>query len=570
MTQQNNETELILNDTIDNRKELLAEYLFPKSEEKDKWLDMDKKVLINQNMKPMTYGDWMRMKNYKDTLNLNTNLIIGNMMSGNDFWNKIHNEIIRFPSFKTGDTYNRNANPNFFVAFYEKYKELEINGIKPFELIALLNDKDEIFGVHFKSIAYKLVRSETLKSIEYHLMYILRPHVLEVLGEERFKRFFFQNYFIQYLIKTSDSNQITNRYSDWVYIIDNPDTKKQMILTSENDETTSHDPILDVIKDQEILVSTGIKVARIDLSKRLNPLEEIEYFRNYHFMRFILALYNVGYEDDAILLYMIEYDNFDIEHSKIQIQVENKTLKLTLGSIYELPWFNDDDIIPDELIEISWGYINTKTFFVNWDDIYKKYKGKKPVDIAKLEKNNLYVTSKGFSSILHSIPYSKWSGRDKFLDFEENFKTAYLGTIKKILSFKEPEPKYKYDLLKELKIINSFANDLILQDEYFENFKAKMRRIKLKFEDYFHPVVPYLQKSNDNTFIIYSHLINILSPEYRCSESYLTRIYINKNDERCYDLIMGYKLLSKEQVLEYIKMSDEDFKSCFNDGFIDD
>lgn len=565
-----------LNKSINDRKLDFTKYLFPNSKiNQKKWLGMKEKVIINQNMKPMTFGDWNRMKNTENTINFSSDKIIEKEMSGEDFWNAIKKEITKTPTKTDGDKYVRNVNPNFFVTFYDKYRELKIKDVKPFELDAYLNDKDEIYGVKFRNseeiIKNRILRSEILNSIENHLMYILRPHVLEGLGEDLFADIFFRNYYIQYPVKTSKYNKAKTRYNDWVYVIKHPLTGKQVVVRSENDEAESHNPIDDTIKDQEILAATGETINHIDLKEVLNVRQQFEYFRNFHFMKFLRALFQVGYRQEAILIHMIEFDHFDIEYAKIQLQIEFNTIELTVVDIPKLSWFENDQIEPDDLIDWVWEKTKPNMLFKNWDQISK---GQKFRWIAKSNKDKLYLTPKGLVLILYAIPDDNWKNKDKFIEFERTFKTAYFSTIEKMLNFKEPAPKYEYNLVEELQEILQLASDLKLQDKYFEELKPKMERIGLEFDKYFHPIIPFIKNTESKIMVNYSNLENIIMDKYKKKidpKFDLVKIQINPKDKNSfYYIIPKSELITKKEMEEYLSMTDAEFKSCFNDGFIDD
>jgi hypothetical protein len=316
---------------------------------------------------------------------------------------------------------------------------------------------------------------------------------------------------------------------------------------------------------------TGETINHIDLKEVVSIEQEFEHFRNYHFMKFLRALYQVGYKQEAILLHMIEFDHFDIEFAKIQLQIEFNSIELTIVDIPNLSWFENDQIEPDDLIDWVWEKTKPTSLFKNWDQISN---GKNFRWIAKLHKEKLFITPEGLTDILHAIPVKNWKNKDKFKQFERTFKTAYYSTIEKMLDFKEPVPKYGYNLVEEMEEILQLASDLKLQDKYFEELKPKMERVGLKFDKYFHPTIPFIRKSESNTLVNYSKLENIIMDKYKkkvIPKFHLRKIHINpKIASSFYYILPKSELVTKEEMEDYLSMTDAELKSCFNDGFIDD
>lgn len=529
----------------------LYQHLFT-DEEIDKW-EKNEKVLISRKFAPLLQGDWTRSARFDGYQGMNLDSLINVKKTKTELFNIIKDEISRNIEFKNSDYYVHNFNPNLFFLLFDQFYGSSIKKTKIKFDAKTINDN--IYGITFCNESKKVFREETLYLIELHSMFILNQNIQKTLGEELFAEIFIKNCQIQYYAKKHNPHS-KNRYIDMSYLIN-----KMPFLIEINEKY--HSIILDYFKEIDVELSTGSKLNSLELYDETVSLEES--FKVI-LKNFCTTLYKAEYKDEGVILYMVEFADFNVDTAKIGVQLVNNNLTLKLSEITSLPFFDENeetidiDLLIIKLFNID--KINPNTDFNNWDEIIKnrpkKIKKKDLLLILTMEKNNIELNAKGIMKILTNIPTNLWSRQDDYFEYLQNLQEKYVKTVSHLL-----ENKKKSNLIdryiENKKIIELIKYD---QNEYFNKLKEKIGNRTM--HNLFHEKLPFLKATpNKGIFVDFNMYKNLVDQKFldQLSNNHVKKV------ESCslgnIELILGFTIMSSEEINDIYNMT----KKQFNDKY---
>ncbi len=537
-----------LKNKLKNYRNKIYEYLFSDTDI-NKW-ENNEKVFINKNFIPLLQGDWTR--NYYGYQGINLGKILNKKISKTELFNILKDELSRTISFKDNDYYIHNFNPNLFFLLYDQFYDCEIKNNKiTWEAYCAADDK--IIGIFFCEETRKVLREETVYLIELHSMFVLNSNIFDILENNLYTDIFIKNCYIQYHAKKY-GNLTKNRFIDLSYVINN---KPYFIEINEK----AHSKILDYYKEIDVYLTTGSRLNSMDLYDEFYSTAKT--FRKF-LHNFCISLYKAGYKDQSITLHMVEFSDFSVDTAKIGVQLVNKTLEIKLADVLALPFFDEsnDQIETDDLIIKLYNLnkINPEKDFSNWCEIipdYESTKGLKPNNILIMcaEKENIILNTKGLMKILTNIPTNMWSRQDDYFEYLDNLQTKYVETVSRLLD----------DELKDIKIVDRYIEyknivELIKfdQDEYFKNIKEKVGNRRLT--NLFHDKLPFLKVDNrPNKFVDFTVYKNLVNQKYLNTLSGYHIKKIDKNNLEKAELILGYSIMSSDEIKEIYSMTSKQF-----------
>jgi hypothetical protein len=355
--------EVELYNVLDDSRDKIHKYLFT-PEDIEKW-ENNQPVKINRNFIPLLQGDWTRSAKFEGYQGINLNLILNKILTKTELFNIIRDEISRTINFQNNDYYVHNFNPNLFFLLFDQFYGCKIKKTKILFDAKVIND--QIYGISFHNESRKVLREETLYLIELHSMFILNNNIQKVLEQESFIDIFIKNCHIQYYAKKPD-NDSKNRYIDMSYTIN-----ELPYLIEINEKY--HSIILDYFKEIDVELSTGARLNVLELYDETRSIDDT--FRQI-LKHFCICLYKTGLKDEGIILFMVEFADFDVNQAKTGVQIVNKTLNVRLSDINNLIMVDEsEEPINLDLLLIKLvnnGVFSYKRDFVNWEQVTKKYK----------------------------------------------------------------------------------------------------------------------------------------------------------------------------------------------------
>lgn len=407
----------------------------------------------------------------------------------------------------------------------------------------------------------RFLRWEFIKIVEFQSRILLNKKVENVLDRDLFAKIFVRNCVIQFDIVTKDSNLKDSRI-DLVYTLDG----KNVALV-EIDEKT-HNYILDLIKSKSVHLSTGDDIIRIKLSNDLLTDDQImdEFWKA--FCKNLYNFENNEYKQKAITLHMVLFSYFDIDMAKFGVKLYMGSIKFKFVEISQLPFFEGAPIDPVKILIYAWDEIHTGKDFANWKEIINKPYAKEliidygcnPLFIARMFINDIILNEDGIIKILTKIPFAYWSGQQNYYVYLRKLKNGFLKTLENILSHKNNDYEQIQNLsLESLKLLSISK---LGQEKYFKKLDELFRGINeigYVFENYFHPVIPFLLKS-EGSFVNYDLIKLVINDEYlKKIESGIDTIK-KKDNNRIYEIIPNYEILSVKDLEKILAMDSSKFK----------
>ncbi len=533
-----------LNSKLRNYRNKLYKYLFS-PDDIEKW-EANEPITINRKFVPLLQGDWTRSAKFDGYQGMNLDEILYKSITKTELFNLIKQEISRTINFQNNDYYVHNYNPNLFFLLFDQFYGCRIKKTKILFDAKVLND--QIYGISFCNESRTVLREETLYLIELHSMFILNQNLQKIINSEDFTKIFITNCYIQFWAKKNYNSK--NRYIDLSYKINHIP-----FLIEINEK--SHSKILDYFKDIDVELSTGARLNVLELYEETHCIDKTfkEILKN-----FCVGLYKAGLKDESIILFMVEFADFDVNQAITGVKIVNKTIETKLSEINGLI-LQDPNEKPINLGLLLIKLIGNGVFsynrdFINWNQVTKKYKKVEGYEeiIICWEMDNIIINSRGIIKLLSNVPGYMWSRKDEYFDYLDNLQEKYIKTISEMLEDKNYS-KIIEKFIENEKIIRLFKFD---QDKYFDKIREKVG--KRPIHRLFHEKLPFLKVSNeDGKFVDFSIYKNLVNDKYLEKLSDYHVKSVNKNKLEKAELVLGYTVMDPNEILEIYSMTQKQF-----------
>lgn len=524
---------------LDDYRDIILEHLFTRLDIK-KWKN-NEEIIINKHFIPLLKGDWNRRYG-NDFKRLDLAKLNGKLITKTKLFKMLITELERKVTFVDSDCYVYNFNPNFFFLFFDDFYGLTV---KNFEIIykpKKINDR--IVGINFCNYEQlsKSIRHETLKLIEVHSRFVLNKNFYDIIGHDLFTEIFIEGCMIQY--------PINNKYIDQSYQIG-----QSNLLIEINEK--QHNTFVDNFRELEIYIENNSRLNNYNLSNIFMTTDI--FYKDKLFLDFCKCLYSNGYTNESIILYLVEDHGFELNPTRIGVQIVKGSIKMMLSDIPNIPFFDPVEKIDiDKILIQSYhrGDINPNLDFNNWVSFKKINKQITKVPDSDLitilsNKDQIEVNSAGLINILTGIPSKNWNKRREYIEYINNLQNKYINTIEKLLEDKDNKiliDKYKLSM-NVLSLLKYDKND------YYQQLYKKYNRDFISKN--FHEYIPFIKRSKNN-FVDFELLKKILDKETinKVYEDEISKFnYANNNIE----VLLNYQIMKPKEIEELFDIDQCDF-----------
>jgi hypothetical protein len=281
------------------------------------------------------------------------------------------------------------------------------------------------------------------------------------------------------------------------------------------------------------------------------------YFKEY-LPKFLKLLYKAGHQYEAIVIYMVEIENLDINNVIFSIQMKKDMLDNRLNTFANIPIFDSISINTDIIITNLAEEFDFENDFKLWKSIWKNNKKKINKLLNKLPdnkymhnfikliylKDHLILTNDGIRKILSKLSSKIWPNQINYWKYQNQIESKYIDTLENFMTDDKNNLVHyffcQYEYIDRLTIFNIDKYNNIRN---FINSNPKI--LKNHKISHLHYDLPFLQ-ADTGKFVKWNNYVNRIfahyTPEQKEQLKYKNSQYIHYICGQ--DIITNYSVIS--------------------------